>query len=406
MLFAFWYSSPPRDHWLWLLLLIPLVWVLRWLSYRRLWTRTPLDTLFIIFVLLCIANIYLAPYRRSSDTAYSFFILMARPLMGIALVFYFIEFARLNRNVRGLLSGTLVLGAIVVIFALGASQWSEKSVDLRFIVDTMPNLMNLLKPFDAGGGFNVNEIGGALAWICPFLAGVAVYYFRGGNKLLFILATILFGLLFLAMFLGQSRFALGGVLIALAVLVRLLISNRRWRWLAWGGLAVVTLLEIMIVANVFTGQNTLDERDESSFSTRIEIWGSALHIMRDDPLTGVGLNMFRDGRVRRLYPVPSYTKSVLPHTHQEWLQWGADLGLPGFALYIVLQLVVGWMLLRGYRHGDPQSRAVIIGVAAGLFAHAFFGLGDAITIWDRFAFLIWWLIGLGAAQFYLVTHQA
>src|SRR5689334_7516562 len=90
MIGAFWYASPTRDHWLGLLVLIPISWGLRWLFYGRVWTRTPWDIPLVIFVILCIMNVYAAPYRRSPDFAYSFFVLMARPLLGIALFSYFV----------------------------------------------------------------------------------------------------------------------------------------------------------------------------------------------------------------------------------------------------------------------------------------------------------------------------
>jgi putative inorganic carbon (HCO3(-)) transporter len=160
---------------------------------------------------------------------------------------------------------------------------------------------------------------------------------------------------------------------------------------------------VLIMRNAF-GAVSLIERDEESVSARFDIWVSALHIMSDYPLTGVGLNMYRDGRVRELYPVPAFAQPVLPHTHQEWLQIGTDLGFPGLAAYLALQVTTGWMVVRSYRDGDQRARGVIVGAGGGLLAHAIFGLGDAIPIWDRFAFLMWWLLALVAAQDFLVNR--
>ena len=54
----------------------------------------------------------------------------------------------------------------------------------------------------------------------------------------------------------------------------------------------------------------------------------------------------------------------------------------------------------------PRDRAVAVAVAAGLLAHMVYGMGDAITLWDRFAFGYWWMIGLAAAQYVLVVLGA
>jgi O-antigen ligase len=328
---------------------------------------------------------------------------MARPLLGIALMIYFVEFARQRRKLGGLLGATLFVGMLVAILALGASQWTSKSDQLRFLIDLLPRFADQLESFDAGGGFNVNEIAGALAWICPLMTGLVAYYKPGHNKILFGASIVAYVIAFLALFLGQSRFAIGGVLVALALMVWLLIPSWRWRWLAWGALLFIAVLEVLIMRNAF-GATSLAERDEESVSARFDIWMSALHIMSDYPLTGVGLNMYRDGRVRSLYPVPTFKQAVLPHTHQEWLQIGTDLGIPGLAAYLGLQAAIAWMLFRAYRDGDSRARGVIAGVSGGLIAHGIFGLGDAIPIWDRFAFLMWWLIALGAAQYFLVKQ--
>ncbi|MEO8608234.1 MAG: O-antigen ligase family protein [Chloroflexota bacterium] len=404
---AFWYASPTRDHWLWLLVLIPVSWGTRWLLYRRVWTRTPWDVFLVLFVILSIINMYAAPYRRAPDIPYSFFVLMARPLLGIAIFSYFVEQAREQKTMVALLIGTLVLGGVVAVLGLGASQWTSKSLVLRFMTDALPRVADLLGPFDAKGGFNVNEIAGALAWLCPLVAGIIGYRWKGYNRFWRGLTAMVFALLFLALFLGQSRFALAGAMFTLAVLAGLLIPSRRGRWAAWGVLVAVAVLEILIVRDVFAppGQQVLAERDEASMSIRFDIWGSALHIIRDYPLTGVGLNMFRDGRVRALYPVPTFPTPVLPHAHNEWLQVGTDMGIPGLIVYIGLQLVTVYALVKGYRQGDSSAKAIFAAVGAGLFAHAFFGLGDAIPLWDRFGFVLWWLVALGGAQYVLTMRK-
>jgi O-antigen ligase len=307
-----------------------------------------------------------------------------------------------------LLAATLVLAAVITVLALGASQWNSKSVSLEFIIDVLPRIADRLAAVDAKGGFNANEMAGALAFVCPLLGGLVAYHWGRYNRPLRIITIILFGLLFLALFLGQSRFALAGTLIALMALAGLLIPNRKWRWLAWAGLVAIAVLEIMIMRDVFSPpeQQALALRDEDSINTRFDIWQSALDIIRDYPLTGVGLNMFRDGRVRAKYPVPSFTSPVLPHTHQEWLQIGTDMGLPGLIVWLGLQITVMYQLFKGCQQGDAAAKAVTASVGAGLFAHGFFGLGDAITLWDRFAFLLWWLLALAGAQTFLLREKS
>ena len=73
-------------------------------------------------------------------------------------------------------------------------------------------------------------------------------------------------------------------------------------------------------------------------------------------------------------------------------------------VYLGIHLTVGYMLLKIWQAGDQQARAVRVAIAGGMLAHTIFGLADAITLWDRFAFVFWMLPGLAGAQYVLVTR--
>jgi O-antigen ligase len=229
-------------------------------------------------------------------------------------------------------------------------------------------------------------------------------------------AVVAFVLTFVGLFLGQSRFALLGVFVALGGLIALLIPSRRWRYAGFAGLGLMVLIEAALVLNLFPASRTevaaaqsaaeISARDENSLAKRVLIWESGLHIIADYPLTGAGMSMFRYGPVRLRYPVPTYETRILPHAHDEWIQIGTDMGLPGLIVFIAWQVVVGWMLWRGWRTGDQGIQVMAAAVGAGLLAHALFGLGDAIPLWDRLAFVYWWLLGLAGAVYVLAKDAA
>jgi putative inorganic carbon (HCO3(-)) transporter len=404
MLVAFWHPSigpnpPSRDAWLWLLWGFPLLFGARYLAYGRLWTSFPLELLLALLVAIAFASGWVAPFRRAANPLYSFFILMSRPLMGIAVCIYAVEYVRTQRKLHGLLWAALVVGALVTFWGLTMTQWNSKSDQLRFIIDLLPHVTQFP---GANGGFNANEIANAIAALTPLLAGLIAYsaprfptrVFRAG-------AAALFVALLLALVLGQSRFALVGALVALFGVVPLVIRQWRWRALAWAGVIVLAVFEILIIRQVFNPVN-LDKqvgRDEMSASQRLDMWQQAVQILADYPLTGVGPNMWRDGRVRELYPVPSYTRAVLPHTHNAFLQIGTDLGFPGLALFVTAHLIALFGLVQAYRFGNTGVRAVAAGVGAGLVAQAIYGMGDTVALWDRLSFIWFMLLALASAVF-------
>ncbi|MFN8379742.1 MAG: O-antigen ligase family protein [Anaerolineae bacterium] len=393
----------------------------RWVVERRLWRRTPLDIWFALWFLLGAISLLAAPFRYAPlplggslfllPTAYTL-IALGRPLLGLILVTSFASMAERARRVSGLLLVSSALALLIGILGLLSAQYTVKSAVLRPIIDLLPQLRGFP---GAEGGFNVNEIAGAMAWFTPLVAGLGLYYWRERRAetsrsawALRVLTPIAFAVLWAALFLGQSRFALVGVLPALAALVWLLLRGR-WRWI---GLALVALF-IALEAMVYFGPTgsaeqveQLASNNEISSSSRLEMWSSGLAILRDYPLTGAGVNMYRAQPVRNRYPVPAYANGILPHAHNEWLQAATDLGLPGLVVFLGFQAAAGWVLWKVWRRGDPRDRAVAVAVAAGLLAHMVYGMGDAITLWDRFAFGYWWMIGLAAAQYALVASRA
>lgn len=389
ILYHFWTTSLP-DRAEALVLLIPFF-LIRLVGYGRLWTPTWLDVTYIAFLALGLYNLYAAPFSFGPA-------ILGRPLLGFALVIVFVEQARRRGSMDDMLAVTWRLGVLVAFLALVSTQWNSKSDSLRFIIDELPTIQGFP---GAEFGFNGNEIGGAMAYLAPFLAGITIYLWRFGGVVSRRGCTLAFALLMLALFLGQSRLSIIGVIVALAGVIFLLIPHSVWRYLALLGLVVFTLLQINVT---FNQVETQPDRDASSASSRLEIFIRAGEAIRDYPLTGVGMNTFRLREVRQIYPVAAFQTRVLPHAHNELLQMGVDLGIPGMLIFIVWHGGFAYMIWRVWRSGDDKARTVAVAAGAGLVAHGVFGLGDAIALWDRFAFLFWWLVAILTAQYILTTR--
>lgn len=402
MIVAFWHHSPPiRDNWVGLLWLALPIFALRLLVYRRLFTLTPLLPLLLIFIPLTLFNFQFAPYHRAD-----YFVLVCRPLLGIWLYLYCVEHARVFRRMDALWIATIGMAGVAGILSLTASQWNEKIAALQFLVDALPRIAYKNYLPDMLLSFNPNEIAGALAWLCPILAGLRVYFTKDlGVESAAFFAAIAFILCAAGLFFGQSRFAIAGVLLELLMIV-LLCMRGRGRLLALSGIVAVTVLQLALMANIIRApENTttatlaLSGRDQESLSVRFEIWASSIRMMTDNPLTGVGMSMFRTAVQQPRYAIPFYIErnSYPPHAHNEWLQIGADLGIAGFILFGSWHLATGWMLWRVWRKGSSAAKLLAVTVAGGILAHAFYGMGDAVTLWDRYQFLFWWLLGLAGA---------
>ncbi len=406
---ALWYPSRTRAEWLWtLLLLIPLL-AARFVLYRRLWTPTPLDPWCAALLLLGGLNLWIAPYTRGP-------VILARLLWGMALYVALVDWTR-RRSLDGPIRFVIAFAIGMALLALGMTDWDVKSAGFQALINLLPRL-----DWPAlTGGFSPNEIGGAMAWLAPLMAGLALYRWRTDG--LRWPPTLAFGLLTLALILGQSRVAIAGVLVGLG-LIGFSLPNPRLRRLLRITVVGLVVLELGLAGarviqdfetmNFTPGEFDQDRtnlalsyvRDVASFSGRLEVWNSAAAMIRQNPLTGTGIDTFPLSDVHDAFAVPDLDGIPAPHAHNEVLQILADMGLPGAVIFCALYLVAAGMLWRGFQSGDDRLRMLSVALAGGLLAHAVFGLVDAITLWDRLAFVFWLMLGLSAAVYTQAVSRA
>jgi putative inorganic carbon (hco3(-)) transporter len=135
---------------------------------------------------------------------------------------------------------------------------------------------------------------------------------------------------------------------------------------------------------------------------RLDIWQRALQGLDDFPLTGMGMNTFRQV-MPILYPPflvdPTWD---FAHAHNHFLQAGLDLGLPGLIAYLALWLGTAFLLFQVILKSDSQFyRAAALGLSGGFSAYFVYGLTDTVALGAKPGFVFWWALGLGTATFNL-----
>lgn len=394
---AFWYASPIRDGLIWLIGFIIPVLVIRWLVHHRLWSATPMDEFLIGFVLLCLINFSTAPYETRG------MILIFRPLLGILLYTSLAERAKTQQHIRGHLLVTIAGSILLGIVALTATDWSEGKRVFAPIIRHLPVISTYP---GVEGLFNPNEIAGAMVWLAPLGFGLALYYYQSQKRLTALLTGIGALLLVIALLFGQSFSALAGLVIGLIVA---LIPRRFWVGVTGIIIAAVLLVQLMILVNptlsvdiaaTFSGRENL-----TSLEHREAMWIAARQAILDYPITGLGAAVFRSPVVWEDYPTPGFDRRLAVHAHNELLHIGTDLGIPGILMMLGWYFCAAYMLYYAWRRADAATQRLIMGIAGGLIAHMIYGQGDAIPLWDRFAFIFWWMLGLAAAQYTLARYH-
>lgn len=317
---------------------------------------------------------------------------------------------------------------------------ADKIVSLNRIMERIPRLVAGLPGAEAG--FHPNEVAGALTWVLPIFLTLSCYSLlprRGlrqldvetGNvtvvemlsrltaaqrrlvKIILWSGTLLIGVVFV---LTQSRSGYIGMVLTCLVIV-LIVLPRRGRRIALV-LVLVTGLALVLLwmgeaprfwERVAVGQNLTPMGgmlSTNSIDDRMKIWPLAISALADFPVTGMGMNTFREMSVQQ-YGLPrNSSQSDIAHAHNEFLQTGLDLGIPGLVAYMALHILAFWMAIRTWRLVESYEdshrvfqQAIILGLGGGLLAHLLYGLTDAVALGAKPGVLLWVLLGLVASNY-------
>lgn len=229
--------------------------------------------------------------------------------------------------------------------------------------------------------------------------------------------------------LSQSRgsyLALGLTLISFLLIV----FSPKWRRI----FIIVILIIICIFTAVlfatggwerFVFQLGLSEQTGFSIDSiagRIEIWRRAVYGIQDFPITGMGMNTFREV-VHILYPLFTISPDLdFGHAHNEFLQTALDLGIPGLIAFISIYIISFWMLYKIWQYEDEKisedqsvqagifrtltfQQMLVLGLGGGLFGHMVFGMADAITLGAKPGIFYWYLLGLITSLYKLMSKD-
>ena len=165
--------------------------------------------------------------------------------------------------------------------------------------------------------------------------------------------------LVVALFYTLTRNAMVG----LAASVSVLLAERNWRLL----LALPVLGVILLVAapQVVTSRiQSIGDLTDLTTRDRVAMLRSGVHMVQDNPLTGVGPDM-----VKVVYPqyrdATYAVNDINPHLHNVPMQIAAERGLPALAIWLWFVVVASRDLWRQLRRSEGYVRAAAgAGVAA------------------------------------------
>lgn len=218
--------------------------------------------------------------------------------------------------------------------------------------------------------------------------------------------VILFGVTMLLTY-SRGALLLGVPASVLFVLAAGYMQGHRLSRRAWLGIGIVLCLG---GAGLLWFVTT--ERFQSLFQAgtgtgffRVAVWTSAMNMIRDHPLLGVGLDNF-------LYEYPKYIlpeawrEPNLSHPHNFVLDFWTRLGIFGVAILAALLVLFYRRAWRAFKTtGDLYTRALMLGLMASMVNFLAHGLIDAAYFYVDLAYVFWLTIFLTQVDFTSPSSQ-
>ncbi len=246
---------------------------------------------------------------------------------------------------------------------------------------------------------NQNYLAGYISYLF-FPASVLVILCR--SKLLKVILTLSIGLLFFILFPIGARGAWLSIVFGLLIVLVGFAVTKSWRILIDHKLAIIMLLIVLVLAYLFVStpgplnsvlSYSATDRSGSMWGVfkpivkpiakqlitkggaRVEDWYIALEMLKDHPITGIGLGNYKisflDYRVKFLETDRGQSyDGFIPRgaqAHNEYVQFLGELGVLGLGL-IVLSVIyaIVFVVRRVYRSEDFQNRLLGISLVAGI----------------------------------------
>jgi tetratricopeptide (TPR) repeat protein/O-antigen ligase len=197
-------------------------------------------------------------------------------------------------------------------------------------------------------------------------------------------------LLAAALLTSMSRGALLGTLVSLLVLLLVLlrvkaleravsIVSLRRILLPLAATSVVIVLGFLLAGQLSQGHVDLRLHhqagsNEVSRDSRPHVWWDTLKLIRDFPLTGIGLGCYSEIFPR--YQRPPWSPFVWDAAHDDYLQVAAETGLIGAAMVVAAGLIISYGIVKALSRLPLRNVLFLASMTAGLSATLFHELVD------------------------------
>ncbi len=195
-----------------------------------------------------------------------------------------------------------------------------------------------------------------------------------------------------AFFLNGTRGAWLAAAVTCAVTLWLCVKDKKR--LAAGLFAAVIAVGGLAAVSSNIGDRFVSMTDLQGYQSNTErqlIWQSALHMVEDHPLTGVGMAEFAKEYPAK-YILPEAKERLLTHAHSNVMHIFAECGFVGLSAFLFFWCFITFYTVRGWRKYHRIEYLLLLAVVTGVMLHGLTEYNFGATTTAKF---FWLCMGLG-----------
>ncbi len=238
-----------------------------------------------------------------------------------------------------------------------------------------------------------NNVGLLMGRCIPF---ALAYLLANIDRKRRIFGGIALGVMLFAVLFTQS---VGSIVLGIpaGILTVVLLQYGKKAILPLGALGAIGTIGILVLTQISARFAALLNFSDSTGFIRLRLWESSFAILRDFPLTGLGLDQFLYYfRSHYIRPDAIYDQD-LSHPHNVILDFWIRISIIGVLLFILLQIGfwrLSWQAYQRFRHSHALYQAITIGAMGSMVALLAHGWIDNSVFVIDLAMLFVFVLGL------------
>jgi hypothetical protein len=196
------------------------------------------------------------------------------------------------------------------------------------------------------------------------------------------------------LYLTGSRSVIAAALAGLMVMVFVLVRDRAAAFR--GGIAVAAVALVMVLSYPWlTGRDVAGELARQSLMIRVELIRTGLRVIATRPLFGVGVDRFHLSAASLASPELHAWWPARKNPHNDFLRFGAELGLVGLGLFVWILAAAGHRIWGALKSAQDAGLAGLVG---GLVAFLVTSLVSNPLMVRDVSYVFWIALGLAVGH--------